>query len=180
MRAGTSRFFNVSLKAMTQTQEIIPEANSDSSTVFCCCRFVCLFVCLFWYWDWNSGPTPWATPRCDGFFRDGGVSQTICPGRLRTTLLLISASWVARITCMSHQRLAHCAKLVKHFPPQQAMMPNVNLFWIPLMPCFKNPSSDNYIVLSLAPYLFQKPNCLLQYILWNRDTCPQLHTQVPR
>jgi hypothetical protein len=28
------------------------------------------------------------------------VSQTICPGCLPTTILLISASWVARITGM--------------------------------------------------------------------------------
>jgi hypothetical protein len=30
------------------------------------------------------------------------VSQTICPGWLETSILLISASWVARITGMSH------------------------------------------------------------------------------
>jgi hypothetical protein len=34
------------------------------------------------------------------------VRKTICPGWLQTTILLISASWVARITGMSHQRLA--------------------------------------------------------------------------
>jgi hypothetical protein len=38
---------------------------------------------------------------CDGFIWDR-VSWTICPG-LWTTILLISASWVARITCVSHQ-----------------------------------------------------------------------------
>jgi hypothetical protein len=31
------------------------------------------------------------------------VSKTICPGWLHTTILLISASWVARITDMSHR-----------------------------------------------------------------------------
>jgi hypothetical protein len=36
---------------------------------------------------------------CDGFIWDR-VSWTICPG-LWTTILLISASWVARITCVS-------------------------------------------------------------------------------
>jgi hypothetical protein len=39
------------------------------------------------------------------FFQDR-VSQTICPGWLRTTILLISASCVAKITGVSHQRLA--------------------------------------------------------------------------
>jgi hypothetical protein len=38
---------------------------------------------------------------CDGFFWDK-VSQTICPGCLWTSILLISASWVARITGVSH------------------------------------------------------------------------------
>jgi hypothetical protein len=37
----------------------------------------------------------------DGFFQDR-VSQTISPGWLWTVILLISASWVATITC------AHC------------------------------------------------------------------------
>jgi hypothetical protein len=36
-----------------------------------------------------------------GFFRDR-VSRTICPGWLRTAILLISASWVARTTSVSH------------------------------------------------------------------------------
>jgi hypothetical protein len=34
------------------------------------------------------------------------VLRTICPGWLRTTILLISASWVARITAVSHWHLA--------------------------------------------------------------------------
>jgi hypothetical protein len=36
------------------------------------------------------------------FFQDR-VSQTICPGLFQTTILLISASLVARITGVSHQ-----------------------------------------------------------------------------
>jgi hypothetical protein len=40
-----------------------------------------------------------------GLFRDR-ISRTICPGWLRTTILLISASWVARITGVSHQHPA--------------------------------------------------------------------------
>jgi hypothetical protein len=42
---------------------------------------------------------------CDGLFWDR-VLQTICLGCLRTVILLISASWVARITGVSHLRPA--------------------------------------------------------------------------
>jgi hypothetical protein len=35
------------------------------------------------------------------------VSQTICLGWLRTAVLLISTSWIVRITDVSHQRLAN-------------------------------------------------------------------------
>jgi hypothetical protein len=62
----------------------------------------------------NSGPqaclagtiTTWATlPSlfCAGYSQDR-VSWTICSSWLPTTILLIAASWVARITGMSHQR----------------------------------------------------------------------------
>jgi hypothetical protein len=38
---------------------------------------------------------------CAGYFQDR-VSQTLCPGWPRTVILLIFASWVARITGVSH------------------------------------------------------------------------------
>jgi hypothetical protein len=60
------------------------------------------------YWDLNSGPTPWATPPdlfCEEFFQNR-VSWTICLSRLWTSILLISASWVAKSIGMSHQCLA--------------------------------------------------------------------------
>jgi hypothetical protein len=38
---------------------------------------------------------------CDGFFQER-ISRTICPGWLQTMILLISASWEATITGMSH------------------------------------------------------------------------------
>jgi hypothetical protein len=56
------------------------------------------------YCGLNLGPIPWTTPPAlfrDGFFQDN-VCQTIWPGWLRTTILLISASWEARIIGMSH------------------------------------------------------------------------------
>jgi hypothetical protein len=64
--------------------------------------------CLFWYWALNSGPSPWATPPALflwTFFWDR-VSWTICPTWLQTVILLISASWIARITGASHWCLA--------------------------------------------------------------------------
>jgi hypothetical protein len=42
---------------------------------------------------------------CVGYFQDR-VSWTICPGWLLTSVLLISVSWVAEITCVSHWHLA--------------------------------------------------------------------------
>jgi hypothetical protein len=48
----------------------------------------------------NSGPVPWATP--PGFFQD----RVSCPGWFQSAVFLISASWVARITDMSHQHPA--------------------------------------------------------------------------
>jgi hypothetical protein len=73
-----------------------------------------------WYWSLNSGPSPWATSPAVFFclfvlffilpslflwrvFQDR-VLQTIGPGWLPTAILLISASWVARITGVSWQR----------------------------------------------------------------------------
>jgi hypothetical protein len=61
-----------------------------------------IFFFFLQYWDLNSGPMPWATPPaffCDMFFWDR-VLWTICPGWLQTAILLISASWVTRITGM--------------------------------------------------------------------------------
>jgi hypothetical protein len=56
------------------------------------------------YWGLNSGPTPWATPPvlfCDGFFKIGS-RELFYPGWLWTLILLIAASWVARIIGMSY------------------------------------------------------------------------------
>jgi hypothetical protein len=53
----------------------------------------------------NSGPTSWVTPPalfCEGFFQDS-VSRIIYLSWLQTVILLISASWVTRITGVSHQ-----------------------------------------------------------------------------
>jgi hypothetical protein len=80
----------------------------SSLVLFFCCCCCCLFF-FFAVLGLNSGPTPQDTQPafffCDGFFWDR-VSWTICFGWLQTMILLISASWVARIIGMSHQLLA--------------------------------------------------------------------------
>jgi hypothetical protein len=72
---------------------------------------VCFFLVNFFSFDtgvWTQGLhlDPLHQPFfCDGFFWDR-VSRTICLGWLQTTILLIPASWVARITGMSYQHQA--------------------------------------------------------------------------
>jgi hypothetical protein len=61
--------------------------------VYCSmCVFICLFIYLQ-YWGLNSG-----------LISQDRILWTICPGWLPNVILLISASWVARITGVSHQR----------------------------------------------------------------------------
>jgi hypothetical protein len=69
-----------------------------------------LFFIYFFsqYWGLNSGPTHWGIPPalfCVQCFQDR-VLRTICLGWPWTVILLIYASWVARITGVSHQYLA--------------------------------------------------------------------------
>jgi hypothetical protein len=67
---------------------------------------VFVLFCL-WYSGLNSGPKPWATQQAL-FFSDG-----LCLGWLPNMTLLISASWVARITDVSHR----CPARVVCFTP---------------------------------------------------------------
>jgi hypothetical protein len=55
------------------------------------------------YWGLNSESTAWATPPAIFLWRvfQDRVSWTIYPGWLQTEILLIFASWVARITGVS-------------------------------------------------------------------------------
>jgi hypothetical protein len=89
-----------------------PLLSSNLSTVFWETAFLFYFysfIYLFEDWGLNSGSTLSASPLiilfCDGFFWDR-VSWTIYLDWLRTVILLISASWVARITDMNHWCLA--------------------------------------------------------------------------
>jgi hypothetical protein len=65
---------------------------------------LCLSFLFGGFWVLNLEPTPWASlPAlfCDGFFQDR-VFQSICLDYFQIMILLISASWVARIIGMSH------------------------------------------------------------------------------
>jgi hypothetical protein len=67
---------------------------------FCFCGF--FFFCSTRPWTQGLHLEPLHQPYfVMGFFRDR-VSWTICPSWFWTMILLISASWVARITGMSH------------------------------------------------------------------------------
>jgi hypothetical protein len=63
--------------------------------------------CLFFVFSvlrLNSGSMSWATPPAQVFeYFWGRVSWTICSSWLWTLMLLISASWVARITGVTHR-----------------------------------------------------------------------------
>jgi hypothetical protein len=70
---------------------------------------IIIIIIILWYWGLNWGPMPRVTPLAlfvKSFFQDG-VSWTSCLGWFWTTILLISAFWVARITGVSHQCPAH-------------------------------------------------------------------------
>jgi hypothetical protein len=64
------------------------------------------FFLFLWCWGLNSGPSPWATPPALFLWRvlRDRVLWTICPGWPQTSILLISASWAAGITGVSHWR----------------------------------------------------------------------------
>jgi hypothetical protein len=47
-----------------------------------------------------------SSPVCSGYFGDGGISQTICPGWPRTAILQILVSQITRIIGVSHQHPA--------------------------------------------------------------------------
>jgi hypothetical protein len=70
------------------------------------CKFESLLSIFFFLWCWglNLGATPWAL-FCVRYFQNR-VLWTICLGWVWTMILLISATWVPRITGVSHQHLA--------------------------------------------------------------------------
>jgi hypothetical protein len=75
------------------------------------------------------------SPFCDSYFQDR-VSQTTCLGWLRTSILLISASWVARITGMSHwcPALFVCLKQVLAILPRLLLSSWAQVMLLPHSP----------------------------------------------
>jgi hypothetical protein len=87
----------------------------DQSHLLCYAFFFFFLQC----WGLNSGPSPRATPPalfCDGCFGDK-ISQPICPDWLWTVILPISASWVTRITGVSHRHPTLCYCFLSSLPP---------------------------------------------------------------
>jgi hypothetical protein len=62
------------------------------------------FLCFFCFVVLNSGPSPGATSPALFLWRifQDRILWTICLGWLQTEILLISASWVARIRGVNH------------------------------------------------------------------------------
>jgi hypothetical protein len=80
--------------------------TQNYSTLMYVCMYVCIYLLQFW--GLNSGPSPRATPPalfCDVLSWEKGL-RTVCPSWPQSMILLISASWVARITGVSHWLLA--------------------------------------------------------------------------
>jgi hypothetical protein len=107
---------------------------------------------------------PWVPPPnifCDFFFFfQDRVSQTICPGWFQITTLLISASWVARITGVSH-----CCPAAQEIPEkaQGRACRNFNAFimiYSRYMPA--------YTSLSFSPEVtIWGHSCLIKYCIYN-------------
>jgi hypothetical protein len=87
--------------------DFFPGLASQTSILPISTSWVAVIIFFFfgWTWVWTQVQTTWATPPALSvkvFIFWDTLSQTICPGWLWTTILLISASWVARITGVSH------------------------------------------------------------------------------
>jgi hypothetical protein len=101
----------ISLQLVPFVWEIISYSSHMKAFYTVSLKLYCFIIFVFFFFSTglNSGLKPWGTPPdlfCDGFFRDR-VSQTTCLGLLWNIILLISASWVVRITGVSHQHPAH-------------------------------------------------------------------------
>jgi hypothetical protein len=103
--------YQVSVRLWVQTQ-IQPKLNKkDWLEVLCSCTWTLGSACwgLFFFFSvlgLELRVYALATPPalfCEGFFWDR-ILQTVCPVWLQTSILLISASWAARFTGVSHWR----------------------------------------------------------------------------
>jgi hypothetical protein len=131
-----------------------------------------------WYWGLNSGPSPWATPPALFLwrvFRDR-VLQTICSGWLQTVILLISASWAAGITGMSHRHPAKKKNLFKilsgHQRSEKRRLPS---FLTPISVLWKIQSPFIFLSWWVKKCWTQKDKSILLYPFWVKmpETIPQ-------
>jgi hypothetical protein len=112
----------------------------DVCMFVCVCKHMCFklprrFFFFLRCWGLNSGPSTWASLLalfCDGSFWDR-VSQTICPGWVRTTILLISASCVARNIGMSHWCLAVPWEIPRHGGEDEDHPPRSKVWWMDIV-----------------------------------------------
>jgi hypothetical protein len=82
-------------------------SHDTSPLVFFFCVCVCVCVCVVLELELRAYTLKLHQPLfVKGFFQDR-VLQTVCTGWLWTTILLISTSWIARITGLSHWCPAH-------------------------------------------------------------------------
>jgi hypothetical protein len=108
----------------------------------------------------GRGSITWVTPLTlfgIMYFQDR-VLHTVCPGWLRTTILLISASWIARITGTSHQDL--CFPIFFYGPTIKETTCNVNnrkvIAWVCLL--FSNLISQTLFFSLCLTLLKHKPS----------------------
>jgi hypothetical protein len=100
----------------------------DGSLVLCVCVCVCERETEVWTQGLHLEPLHWPY-FCEGFF-EMESRRTICLGWLWTVILLISASWVARITGMSHQcPVEPCSLRTAHSHKNSCHKTRTNSFW---------------------------------------------------
>jgi hypothetical protein len=107
----------------------------------------------------DKSSTTWATPPAffyDGYFQDK-ILQTICPWWLRTTILLISASYVARIMRHQHPTVFPFKALLDF---QRSTQYFLNVSWPGFSVCFALFLwSCLYIITILSNYLVKLLSC---------------------
>jgi hypothetical protein len=85
-----------------------PDSERQNFTFSHICRIqICVYVCVCVVLEWTQGLhlEPFLQAFIVIVFFRVRISRTICPDWLQTTILLISASWVAGIIDVNHQRL---------------------------------------------------------------------------
>jgi hypothetical protein len=122
------------------------------------------FFFFFWYWSLNLGPSPWATPPVffmKGFFWDR-VSWNIFLGWLQITILLISASWVARMTC---EPLVLASTWCLNITSKSCPVPCPSEYHALSVCCSVKHTWTSFLTPSSSPTVFQPSPCLSAHCL---------------